>query len=223
MTRIYLSKAFLLLIFHQLYIGNISKKIILIFLTSLLIAFTILIIYLIKPETDNTDFLFAFTSHYVEIAKKQRLGIVLTMLPNFFESDFLRILFGFTSDQDILMERFREINDKPLLLNKNARLIEDVYWVALLYYYGVLGLSVFLIFLRGIWNKMKSGIKSIGDFNQTPISLAALLLLFASLLLNIFNQAFEVRTFSFFLWLIIGLGALEVRNIQITTRTRANE
>lgn len=222
-SRSSLLTSFLLIFSYQFYLGTINKK----FLLALLVIFIIvpiLVLYITiaNIDYDKHDFLFAFTTRYIEIAQKQRLGIAMTMLPNFFNSDLINVVFGFSADREILMERFIQIKDRPGLLNSDARHIEDVYWVALIYYYGVLGMILFLMFLRKIWKLINAKLHRLKNVTDSPFLTAALLLLFIAIPLNLFNQAFEVRTYSFYLWLILGLGLEEARMINFKLKNKVN-
>ena len=206
-----------ILLIHQYFRGKVVRKMVYAFL---LIPVILIVILFVDINFTDNQLLFAFTSKYLDIARKQRLGIILVMLPAFFSSSFWGLLFGFTADRAFLLDRFGSIPDRPVLLWESADQIEDVYWVALLYYYGIFGFLLFLTFLYKLWVPLRSSIRRYGQHFENPIVISAVLLLAASLPLNLFNQAFEVRTYSFYLWLMVGLALVEIRNARRNQKNR---
>jgi hypothetical protein len=189
-------------IIHQYYLGKIGTKVVLALLLTLVLLVPLLLMDLNFSENYVLE---VFSKDYIDLAKKQRLGILLVMLPEFFKDGLIHIFFGYSADHTLLFERFRSIENRPSLLMKSAAPIEDVYWIALLYYYGITGLFLLILFFYRIWRVIKTQFMSSLLISNNKILFIAVILLLLTIPLNFFNQAFEVRHFSFYLWLVIGI------------------
>lgn len=95
--------------------------------------------------------------------------------------------------------------------------LEDVYWMAMLAYYGVVGMSLFFLML---WRLFKAGrwlskygsnveYKALGNSYCTLITL--------TLVYNFITRVFELRPFSFYFWLLSGL-VVNIYNRQLIQR-----
>lgn len=151
--------------------------------------------------SSNEDFFFFLSSAYIDMAMHQRLGILLELLPQFLSS--IDLFFGFGSDRDSAVAQIAHQYTfhylSPTIL---TNIIEDVYWTALLLYYGLVGLAFFVIFLMGIYStsrKIKiSKTRHIGLLNVFNW------LFFSAIILGLTGQVFELKAFSIFLWIYVG-------------------
>ena len=87
-----------------------------------------------------------FSGSYVRVAQKQRLGALIGNVPTVLVN---KPILGYGADQNTTIERLNASQRSFLLkiLSKNG--FKDVYWVAILCFYGLLGLGFFaLIFYR---------------------------------------------------------------------------
>lgn len=82
---------------------------------------------------------------------------------------------------------------------------EDVYWLALLTYYGAVGLGVFLLMLRRMYG-MASWLRREGEPLRTLGTVMAILIML-SIPVAFLERTFEYRQYAFFFWLLGGLVA----------------
>lgn len=172
-------------------------------------------------DLTETEVFSIFTERYVEIAADQRLGIVISVLPEFLSSVSLpRIVFGFSGDPAVVEAFIAGMFNAPQTLVREIGVIEDVYWGAILLYYGAVGfLSMVYLHARAIYETYR--LRSTSSDARFPRELAtvALFLLLAAVPMNLAGRVFEVRQFSFYLWTCLGL-ALAYRQ-QATIATAA--
>lgn len=148
-----------------------------------------------------------FSAEYLRVAMTQRLGILLEVLPQFLSDvQAVDVLFGLTPDRTLLNRFLTDLSEVPAVLTGgNAAVIEDVYWVALPVYYGVIGLGLFGGFLTSIFRHLHRITRWGNGPLERRLARMALLLLLVALPLNLIGQYFETRQFSFYLWLFVGL------------------
>ncbi|WP_263808571.1 hypothetical protein [Salinibacter sp.] len=147
-----------------------------------------------------------FSAEYLRIAMKQRLGILLDVLPQFLsELRVVDVLFGLSPDRTILNRFVADMTEVPAVLIGNVAVIEDVYWAALPVYYGVLGLALFGGFLLLIFGQVYRIARWGKELLERRLARIALLLLVVAIPLNLIAQYFETRQFSFYLWLMVGV------------------
>ena len=87
-----------------------------------------------------------FSGSYVRVAQKQRLGALIGNVPTVLVN---KPILGYGADQNTTIEKLNMSKRSFLLkvLSKNG--FKDVYWVAILCFYGILGLGFFaLIFYQ---------------------------------------------------------------------------
>jgi len=102
---------------------------------------------------------------------------------------------------------------KTLMVQQNPELyylfgydaFKDVYWIAMLCFYGPLGLLTFVAtLLYAIFASYRSLFRAYSQSCKT-IFLTVIVVCALSLLYGFVARVFELRAFSFFLWLLIGL------------------
>lgn len=143
-----------------------------------------------------------FTERYINIARQQRLGaltdIPLTVIYN---KPFL----GYGPDQLLTIKNLNNSPTSFLTKEWTQEGFKDVYWVAIVAFYGVAGLftTIWIFYrlyrwARTIYNRSKKKvIKEISLFVMTT-TLSTVLLLF-------FNRTIEFRIYSLYFWLLPGL------------------
>ena len=159
-----------------------------------------------------------FSGSYVRVAQKQRLGALIGNVPTVLVN---KPVLGYGADQNTTIERLNMSKRSFLLkvLSKNG--FKDVYWVAILCFYGVLGLGFFaLIFFqlfRAALNLYKRSINVGAVSNRdierrTPtsrvtqqIAIIMLCLVAVTVFLLFFNRTLEFRGYGFYFWLCAGL------------------
>lgn len=87
-----------------------------------------------------------FSGSYVRVAQKQRLGALIGNVPTVLVN---KPILGYGADQNSTIEKLN-ISKRSFLLKVLSKSgFKDVYWVAILCFYGILGLAFFaLIFYR---------------------------------------------------------------------------
>lgn len=154
-----------------------------------------------------------FSAEYLEVARKQRLGILVDLLPYFLADLSLGdVLFGLSADRAILDAMVADMTGAPSALVSNVAMIEDVYWVALPVYYGLVGLGLFVVFFSSVFHQVLQTARRPRDTWSKQLSRAAILLMMVAIPLNFVAQYFETRQFSFYLWLIVGLAVAYARS-----------
>ncbi len=152
----------------------------------------------------------ANTSQLMEGMMNSRLGIIVYILPELFLSG--HNIIGFSPDKYVFTE-FVTINFPmvpAILIAVLPYVIEDVYWVAMYVYYGLFGFVCWLLFLFHVYKRVKCSINLL-RYKGNYIAMVAVTLLLTSIPLNLLNQAFEARTFSFYLWLFCGIALVQRR------------
>ena len=143
-----------------------------------------------------------------------RLGI-LKLFPLFFSNDLFTILFGFSLDGETLTLFVQNImgNDIPhVLLNNTVVGIEDVYWVAHLYYFGLIGVIFYLLIFKKIYNLLNP-IKTNYKNKNELYTIRFFLIL--TLLTAFINQTFSFKSFIFYFFMIIAYAMFKIREEQI--------
>lgn len=192
----------LVIVLHQYAIGRVRRTVVVGLLLAPVVAAAVVFL---GARLASSYVLQSFTGAYVQMAYAQRLGILFFVLPHFLTTGARTILVGLTADRLILTRFIHGMSTIPSLLLSNVGDIEDVYWVALLVYYGVLGLAAFVGFLATTFRRVREVHAAAPERWVRMLALVAMLCLVLTLPLNVFNQAFEVRQFSYFLWLVVGL------------------
>ena len=155
-----------------------------------------------------------FSGSYVRVAQKQRLGALIGNVPTVLVN---KPIFGYGADQNTTIERLNMSKRSFLLkvLSKNG--FKDVYWVAILCFYGVLGLVFFaLIFyqlFRAAFNLYKRSVSApfagardaISSRVTQQIAIIMLCLVAVTVFLLFFNRTLEFRGYGFYFWLCAGL------------------
>ena len=149
-----------------------------------------------------------FSGSYVRVAQKQRLGALIGNVPTVLVN---KPILGYGADQNITIERLNASQRSFLLkiLSKNG--FKDVYWVAILCFYGLLGFGFFaLIFYRlfraslDLYRRSVSTPLAVSRLTR-QISIIMLCLVAVTVFLLFFNRTLEFRGYGFYFWLCAGL------------------
>lgn len=169
----------------------------------------LLVVYFILPLDIKLQF-HEFILALYEGAKNSRLGLIVFGVPAYFSD--LRFLFGFSLDKFVFADYLKDIGQLPFILDSVIYfIIDDVYWFAFMIYFGVVGLVIYLLLLFSIIRSAISTSREaslvccstfLGRVNVSQLVALSLVMLFW---LNGINQASEVRSYSFFLWLFVGV------------------
>jgi hypothetical protein len=192
----------LLVVIHQYWLGRLKR----LTLTGLSIApLLVPVSMVVSLGVTDTYFFEIFSASYVEQAMDQRLGIVALVVPYFLSSlNLTDVLFGLSADRQILDRVISDMFNVPLNLVSEVATIEDVYWAALVVYYGLIGFSLLTGFFWAVGRKVQSILQRTDDAVLRRLARIAILLLAVAVPLNFLGQFFEVRQFSFYIWLFVG-------------------
>ena len=149
-----------------------------------------------------------FSGSYVRVAQKQRLGALIGNVPTVLVN---KPILGYGADQNTTIERLNSSQRSFLLkiLSKNG--FKDVYWVAILCFYGLLGLGFFaLIFyklFRAALNLHRRSVSTplVSSRLTQQIAIIMLCLVAVTVFLLFFNRTLEFRGYGFYFWLCAGL------------------
>jgi hypothetical protein len=114
-------------------------------------------------------------------------------------------LVGFGPDEEHAKERVQAAGGAGLARLIAYRAFEDVYWVAVLAYYGFLGLALFGLVLWRLAANALALSRRAGSEGELALGAAALALVLVVVPLSFLVRTFEFRAFAFDFWLLAGL------------------
>lgn len=163
---------------------------------------------------------YVFSPDYIEAARNGRLGVIFIVLPQLMDNPQFFVGYGadwtFIVNNVVQAERIANFT----LVATLEKTIEDVYWVALLLYYGVIGMVIFILFLMKLFRRLSEIALDhrgwIGEVAET-----ARLLFLANIALNFVNQAFEVQINSIVLWGYAGIAIVAARQAEAHMQRKA--
>lgn len=139
---------------------------------------------------------------YFERAKKQRLGSLLGVAPTALLS---APAVGYGPNELHTIDRLNHAAPSYLYKQLDKGGFEDVYWVALLSYYGLLGTAAFAWVLWRMGHLGGTLMHTAADPATRWAAGATLLLVASAPVLMLFMRVPEFRIYSFFLWLLPGV------------------
>ncbi len=143
-----------------------------------------------------------FTREYLQSARSSRLWVLGDVGGEIARSAGW---LGFGPDQEHVKQRLLSSGGATLHRLIAYRALEDVYWVALLAYYGFLGLSVFLFVLARLAALARLARARARDARERATAGALLALLCVLVPLGFLAPTFDFRAFAFYFWLLAGL------------------
>ena len=162
-----------------------------------------------------------FTSSYVDNTLQFSRGAVLIDVGGHLVGSFK--LLGYSPAQEFALEKAAtKVFGSNMPVN-NLPIINDVYWVAFIIYYGMLGLGIYFYILYRIFIAARYVIKHTPDpyFRIFAISTAALVLI--AIPYSLILRTFVFRSFGFYFWLLAGLVFTEWRRLKKLEKERALE
>ncbi|MCF8318713.1 MAG: hypothetical protein K9H63_00150 [Sphingobacteriaceae bacterium] len=147
------------------------------------------------------NFRMLFTSDYADKVQNSRMWIIGTV-GNAIVNDIN--LFGYGADEKVVKEK---IAQSSTLLSKLAfyKAFEDTYWIAVLSYYGVVGLTFFLLILQRLYAVANYVYKHATTEENKVLALSLKVVLVSTFILTFIVRTFEFRTFAFYFFLFAGL------------------
>lgn len=148
-----------------------------------------------------------FTREYLQSARSSRLWVLTEV-----GSEIVRSAgwLGFGPDEEYVKERLLQSGGAALHRLIAYRAFEDVYWVALLAYYGYLGLAVFALLLVRLFGLTRRALALATDPWDRAAAHTLLVVLALTIPLGFLTPVFDFRTFAFCFWLLAGLAASRV-------------
>ena len=155
-----------------------------------------------------------FSGDYVRIAQKQRLGALIGNVPTVLVN---KPILGYGADQNSAIEGLNMSQRSFLLKVLSKEGFKDVYWVAILCFYGVLGLGFFaMIFYRLFRYAFSLYQRSVSTSSLIErnilasrltqrVSIIMLCFVAITVFLLFFNRTLEFRGYGFYFWLCAGL------------------
>jgi len=144
-----------------------------------------------------------FSAEYLERSKRQRLGTVLGVAPTTLAN---APLVGYGPNQQHTIKQLNEAPKTRLYKTLTKDGFEDVYWVALLCYTGIAGvIAVAWLGVRMAWTCAVIAWTGAHGSTLRWAGLAGLYIVLQAAVLMWFNRVPEIRSFSFFLWLLPAL------------------
>ncbi len=143
-----------------------------------------------------------FSGSYVKVAQKQRLGAILGNVPTVLAN---KPILGYGADQNTTIDRLNKSKRSFLFKVLSKKGFKDVYWVAILCFYGVLGLGLFaFIFYRLFFASLRLYKRTTNRITK-EMALVMLCLVAVTVFLLFFNRTLEFRGYGFYFWMCAGI------------------
>lgn len=151
------------------------------------------------------DFWYFLSPGFIGSLEAQRLGMTKIFID--YASNIDRhLLFGLSSDKQYFVNYIATNYRMPMFFSQSTlTMFEDVYWVALTFYYGIVGLMLFSVVIYFIYKEVAI-FKETGNITsfQSDLILTCKVMLLLLIPVNFVNQILAVRQFSFYVWAVIG-------------------
>ena len=214
-SRMAVFGAVLVVVMHQVALRGVRKTV---WLTMLLLPLVAAItLSMGSALTQDLYILDVFSREYWEHALlTNRLGLVVYILPYALDGGIT--LLGYSPDVGIVAAAVAEHFRLPeVVASIFVWILDDVYWLALLLYYGFVGFTCFVLFFGKLTALVIRLYRLATDGYSKQYALIAWLLLLLAVPLNGINQAFQIRQFAYYLWLFVGVAIVAARNAMPTT------
>ncbi|MFM7903454.1 MAG: O-antigen ligase family protein, partial [Bacteroidota bacterium] len=163
--------------------------------------------------TDPISNIFAvFTSSYVENTMQFSRGAILTEIGGELVSSFK--LLGYSPAQEFALEKAAtKLFGSNMPIN-NLPIINDVYWVAFIIYYGIIGLAIFWFILFKLFKGSLFVYRNTPDPYLRIFALAFVAIVILAIPYSFILRTFVFRAWGFYFWLIAGLVFAEWRRLK---------
>jgi len=160
-----------------------------------------------------------FTSEYLQASEGSRLWVLRDVGAEIARSAGW---LGFGPDQEHVKQCLLRSGGASLHRLVAYRAFEDVYWVALLAYYGFLGLAVFLVVLARLVPAARQAREAVDPWERAAgHTLFALLLVLVPL--SFLTPTLDFRTFAFPFWMLAGMVVARARPAAAPARAGTHE
>jgi hypothetical protein len=153
-----------------------------------------------------------FSSSYVQHNMQHSRGWIITEvgLPVLQSLKF----FGYGPSGDESLGRMVKENISGSMPFQNLGIINDVYWVALLSYYGFVGIIFFILILLKIFKAAMIVYKNSPSTIYSMVGLCMAVMVILAFPYTFILRTFAFRPFAFYFWLLAGIVAAEYRRIK---------
>jgi hypothetical protein len=153
-----------------------------------------------------------FSQSYVEHNLEHSRGWIITEvgLPVLQSLKF----FGYGPSGDESLGRMVKENVAGTMPFQNLGIINDVYWVALLSYYGFVGIIFFVLILIKIFKASMIVYQNSPSTIYSMVGLSMAVMVLLAIPYTFILRTFAFRPFAFYFWLFAGIVAAEYRRIK---------
>ncbi len=152
-----------------------------------------------------------FSNEYLEATEGSRQWI-LQEIGGFLLKNI--VLIGFSPDEFTTREKIANTSKGNLERILYYKAFEDVYWIAILAYFGIIGLSLFLYILYKLFKTSIYVMYKTNNYIYYIISQSLITLLIIIIPLTFIVRTFEFRAFGFYFWFLAGLVTNEYLRIK---------
>ena len=152
-----------------------------------------------------------FSGSYVKVAQKQRLGTILGNVPTVLAN---KPILGYGADQNTTIDKLNKSKRSYLFKVLSKKGFKDVYWVAILCFYGILGLSLFAFIFYRLFIAALRLYKRTANRHTKEMALVVLCLVVVTIFLLFFNRTLEFRGYGFYFWMCVGIMFVSDTTIQ---------
>ena len=166
-----------------------------------------------------TNFLNGFSSSYAENSLENSRGYVISeILPNFIE---ILPLIGYGPGMETsLTIMTNKVIGEGNFHAENVMVIADVYWVAMLACYGIIGTVLFFGILGVLFYASFIVFKKTEYGEFKIIGLAFMIIILLAIPYSLIIRTFLFRPFAFYFWLLAGLVGSEYRRLDNLKRNK---
>jgi hypothetical protein len=147
-----------------------------------------------------------FTGEYLKKTEGSRQWVLREVGKTIAESG---TLIGFSPDTETAAKKIVALSSGRLAKMLHYKAFEDVFWVALMAYYGIIGLGLFLLLLLRLYKCSKWVMKRSDKSTFVLVGAATRILIILTVPLTFLIRTFEFRTFGYYFWLLAALTMTE--------------
>ncbi len=166
----------------------------------------------LKQQSISENLTKVFSEDYLERAKSQRLGLLVGVLPAVLST---RAVFGFGPNQIQAIANINRTKSKYLTKVWTRDGFKDVYWVALVSFFGVIGTGLFILIFASL---ATHSIFAWNTYVENPLirslALCTFILIVITSFLMFFVRVVEFRAYSFYFWCIAGIFLSSLRQLK---------
>ena len=118
------------------------------------------------------------------------------------------IWFGLSPDQNSVRDSLIRLNDADTLAQQRFEVteaLEDVYWIAMFAYYGIVGLGIYLLILVRLYIAARWLVTHSNDRDYQSLGAVFCTVILVSFAYAWIERIWELKTFAFYFWLLAGL------------------